>query len=272
MNNIVNEKLIYCPSWDYLVIAQWHIDNYKDDNKNYNFNSKINVDAHAIISILFSWLSIETALNDVWSMCYRKESKTKLISKYWCEINEPEKWKRKKQYERLDYLNQYINNGEKFFESEAPFYCRDLFRDFSDLRNCVVHSVPDIQIVEKEILERDILEDGTIYTKSKRLSKKYIQPVGRFKNSNLRLRMTRWNSLKNIRFVHAIESFKITLAIFHKMKQKFNITVSGIFVNGKLVDFENAYLHYCNVKKSNFDDKLKEFFFGNCNTSQIWNY
>lgn len=259
---VEKRKVIYCPSWDYLTIAQRYVDQYKDKDQ-YNEKCNINhsVEPDALISIIFSWLAVEARLNDIWLAEYNKRSNTNLKSCDWCKINEPQKWRRLPLYDRLDLLNLSVNS-RNFFESNDPYYCRDLFKDFVDLRNCIIHSVPDIMIEEKQILLRKTLNNGMIYTESKTIFEGRIEPIGRKRNKNLSIKMSQWNDIKDVNKEHALESFKITLAVLYKISKEFKVPSSGngIFINSRLTDFKNAYLYYENLEKSHFYDVVKAFF------------
>jgi hypothetical protein len=263
VDNTEIRRIFYCPSWDYLAIAQTNIDTYKNKEEYYKkYGIGHFIESDALVSIIFSILSLEARLNNIWIAVY--EGRVQIQNKdKWSEIDKPNRWCKLEAWRRINFLN-YSVNGRPFFEEKQPSRCHDLLKDIINLRNCITHSVPDIIEEKREIIERRNLTKSMVSTISRTISEKKEKPVGRQRYENLSMKISKWDDIKDINKTHAIEVFKIILAIMYKICQEFKSPPSsgdGLFINKKLVNFKKAFLHYEGLLQSDFDREIKNFFF-----------
>ena len=164
---------------------------------------------------VFSFLAVDGMFNYRWLLQYESRSRGEgnpATSQHWHRINSERKWIDMTPPEkRIDQLALSVS-GIPFFETSPPKPCRDLFRDYTNLRNALVLSVPDQTYMKLQFLEAgpygvrqfDTLVHEAQWPKGRR-------PPDR----KLSCRLSSWVSLTNLRPQHALEVFKISLAIFH---------------------------------------------------------
>ncbi|MDA2925802.1 hypothetical protein MYX78_00985 [Acidobacteria bacterium AH-259-G07] len=249
-NNVTKEIEWYSLAYDFLEIAHRALKSL--DLENFEIGGKEDQE-EMLTCMLFSFLCLDGVFNYLWLIEYRSReqgSGNQETLHHWNQIDTEKKWIRKKFPERIDLLALSVS-GQNFFEASAPRRCRDLFQDYTDLRNALFHSVPDQTYFKKEILERD-----GCFTKYSIIQEETVVPRGRRRTNQLSARLSPWENLAGLGPQHALDVFKITLAVLARTNSLFWMPFfRGTFFEEKLRDFKTLYREF---PPSPFDQLVEE--------------
>ena len=237
--DIEEENVWQSFAYDYLLIAYRALSAVREEGEpSQHDDSRL----HLFTCCVFSFLSIDAVINDIWSSeeARRRDDKAQAGFDPWTDISSPGKFIKERPDKRIDLLAKAVS-GKPFFSLGGEDGMRDLYLDYTDLRNALVHSAPDVTYVRTEILERR--KDGEYTsTVSRDLERRPQNSVARRRRDGLRLQLAQWQQISDLGPRHALEVFKLALGLLHRISTVFQVShFRGVFFDGKLRSFQNAY-------------------------------
>ncbi len=204
---------------------------------------------------IFSFLCIDGIFNYLWHIEYeerKKNNSRKEGVEYWKKIETPKKWIKKNPYERINLLS-LAYSGKEFFESGKHSSCLDIYKDYIELRNALLHASPDITYtIEKYLDKSDV---GVARYSVLNVGK--ITPKGRRRTSK-KCHLSEWINLKDdLHQTHALEVYKFTLALLYRTSEIFFMSMpfNGIHFQKDAPGFKEAYNQ---LPKCHFNEILKK--------------